>query len=71
MEQVNRLLETVHTAADIAAKIALESAKTPGAPGASPVPHYDQLRTAAAAWAKNRPQYNNVHARSGGLPREE
>jgi hypothetical protein len=38
-EQVNRLLETGHTAADIPAKIALESAKTPGDPGAAPVPH--------------------------------
>ncbi len=39
-EQVNRLLETEHTSAAITAKIALESAKAPGAPQA---PHYYQL----------------------------
>ncbi len=60
-EPVNRLFETGHTAADIPAKIAPESAKTPGDPGAAPVPHYDHLRTTAAAWGKNLPQYNSVH----------
>jgi hypothetical protein len=60
-EQVNRLLETGRTAADIPAKIALESSKPPGDAGAAPVPHYDRLRTTAAAWGKNLPQYNSVH----------
>ena len=44
VNQVNRLLETGYKPAAIAAKIALESAKTPGAP---PPPHYDQLRAAS------------------------
>ncbi len=76
-DQVNRLLKTGHTAADIAAKIALESAKTRGAPGAAPVPHsmhYAQLKSAAAAWVKKLPQYNNVHELEcalAGLPGEE
>jgi hypothetical protein len=55
-EQDNRLLETGHATADIVANIALESAKTRGAPGAAPVSHCEQLRTAAAVWAQNLPQ---------------